>query len=299
MKYKIIYFFLFVALTYRTTTGQVVYDTIPPDTLFIGGLYPDEMMVFRDSSYLIYDSCHIENLPDNYKLDGTVIIETTFGKDGQIKDTKIVRSINPIYDSIAFNRIQNINGWLPSMLRGRFVSLPMTLPVKFENGSLVNRHTLLLGFGNYVSEEEYLERKKTFDFIYSDEPNLPIITDKSVFKSFLLEQFKIYGSSFIFEYTIPNIFKSSIVKTNLNHNDDNLFIVTKGHIYHIEEIKRPKRVLLERKRDYILIAYRRVANEQPQIAIYKTEINNKEVIHFEFNNYNKSQLIEEIKKYAP
>ena len=293
------YYLLIVLCISFHAEGQVVYDTIPNDTIFIGGLYPDKMMVFRDSSSLIYKNCQIESLPANYQRNGSVIIETTFGKNGILIDTKVVRGINPIYDSIAFDRIQSINDWMPGMLRGRFVNIPVTLPVQFENGAIVNSTRLISAYGSFISEEEYFIRKKIFDFLNSEEPNQPITSNDYIFKYFLSNYFKKNGNAFVHKYSLPNIFKSVYVKTNLNSKEDILYIISENYSYSIEENKHPKNFMLEKDKNFILIAYKRIKGNQPQISIMPIDASKRFIIEFEFKDYSKTQLIKEIEKYAP
>ena len=299
MKNFIKYYLLFVLSISFHAEGQVVYDTIPNDTIFLGGLYPDKMMVFRDSSSLIYENCQVERLPENYQRNGSVIIETTFGKNGKLIDTKVVGGINPIYDSIAFERIQSLDGWMPGMLRGRFINIPVTLPVQFENGVIVNSTRLIGAYGNYISEEEYYERKNIFDFLNSEEPNQPITSNDTIFKYFLSNYFKKNGNAFVRKYSLPNIFKSVYIKTNLKSKEDILYIISENCSYSIAENKHPKRFLLEKDKNYILIAYKRISGEQPQISIKPIDISKRTIIEFEFKDYNKTLLIKEIEKYAP
>ena len=299
MKKLITYYLLTVLFYCFQVEGQVIYDTIPDDILEIGGFFPDEMMVFKDSGSLIYENCQIKDLPANYQQKGSVIISTVFGKNGLLLDTKVVMSINPIYDSIAFYRIQSIDGWMPGMLRGKFVNIPVILPIQFENGSIVNSNRLLSVFGKYVSEEEYSNREKIYDFLHSEEPSQSITSNDYIFKYFLANHLNENGTAFIDNYTRPNLFKSAYIKTNLSSKEDILYIISKNHKYRIEENKYPKRILLEKGKDYLLIAFKKTNGKQPQISIKSIDISKRMDINFKFEYYDKTRLIKELMMYAP
>lgn len=154
-------------------------------------------------------------------------------------------------------------------------------------------------YSYWISEEDYFERKKIFDFLNSEEPKQPITSNDYIFKYFLSNYFKKNGYAFVHKYSLPNIFKSVYVKTNLTSKEDILYIISENYSYNIEENKHPKRILLEKDKNYILIAYKRIEGQQPQISIKPMEITKRLKIDFEFMEYYKEQLIKEIEKYAP
>ena len=215
-----------------------------------------------------------------------------------MKNTRVVRSVNPIYDSNAFYCIQGLKGWIPGMLRGHFIDIPFTFPVKFEDGHILNQDRLVRSFKSNISIEKYLQRKRIFEFLNSDDPNQPIITNNETFKYFLTSHIDKEEYTYVHKYSPPNLFKMVILKTNLNSRNDKLYLVYKNHKYSISEVNNPKRLFLEKDRNYIAVVYRIIGEGRPQVSIKPIQCKNRCETLFEFENYSKGQLIQELNKYV-
>lgn len=78
-----------------------------------------------------YISTHLRNPnPENY-AGGRVIVQFVVGKDGTVKDAKVVRGIDPEFDAEALRLVENMPKWRPGKLAGETVEVRYTLPVTF------------------------------------------------------------------------------------------------------------------------------------------------------------------------
>ena len=149
--------------------GQVIYDTIPKlEEELIGT--PEEFVIIKDFDRQLKQIKY----PDTLQVEGRVIVSTIFGKNGVLKDTKVIKSLNPVCDSIAFYGILSLKDWLPAMTRGKFVDMPFSIPIYFKREDLIKQKGTQLLFS--ATEKEYEKRKQIFDFVYSEDSE--IITEK-------------------------------------------------------------------------------------------------------------------------
>ena len=73
-------------------------------------------------------------LPDNWRFDsinGKVYVEFLVESNGSISKSKILKSLNPILDSIAIEAIKTMPKWVPAKQRGKPVDCLFILPIKF------------------------------------------------------------------------------------------------------------------------------------------------------------------------
>lgn len=68
----------------------------------------------------------------NQQIEGTVFVSFTIGRDGKIKNAKILRGINAYCDAEALRIIRQMPKWTPGKQRGKPVEVQMNLPVKFS-----------------------------------------------------------------------------------------------------------------------------------------------------------------------
>ena len=62
---------------------------------------------------------------------GRVIVQFVIGKDGTVKDPKVVRGIDPELDEEALRLVRNMPKWKPGKQMGESVEVRYTLPVSF------------------------------------------------------------------------------------------------------------------------------------------------------------------------
>ena len=63
---------------------------------------------------------------------GRVIVQFVIGKDGTVKDPKVVRGITPALDEEALRLVRNMPKWRPGKQMGETVEVRYTLPVTFK-----------------------------------------------------------------------------------------------------------------------------------------------------------------------
>lgn len=79
-----------------------------------------------------YISTHLRNLNPENCAGGRVIVQFVVGKDGTVKDAKVVRGIDPELDAEALRLVENMPKWRPGKLAGEPVEVRYTLPVTFS-----------------------------------------------------------------------------------------------------------------------------------------------------------------------
>ncbi|MBK9354742.1 MAG: energy transducer TonB [Bacteroidetes bacterium] len=95
----------------------------PVMPLFPGG---DDARKKFFSKNMTYPRIPLEN-----GIEGTVIVNFIVGKNGEINDIKIVKSINKELDKEAIRVISLMPNWAPGMNNGKPVKVSFNLPVKF------------------------------------------------------------------------------------------------------------------------------------------------------------------------
>lgn len=64
-------------------------------------------------------------------IQGTVFVNFVVGKDGKIRDAKILRGVNKMLDEEAIRVVKAMPSWKPGKQRGKAVSVSYNLPIKF------------------------------------------------------------------------------------------------------------------------------------------------------------------------
>lgn len=79
-----------------------------------------------------YISEHLRNPSPETDVTGRVIVQFVVGKDGTVKDAKVVRGIHPEFDAEALRLVENMPKWRPGKFAGETVEVRYTLPVPFK-----------------------------------------------------------------------------------------------------------------------------------------------------------------------
>lgn len=79
-----------------------------------------------------YISEHLRNPSPETDVTGRVIVQFVVGKDGTVKDAKVVRGIHPEFDAEALRLVENMPKWRPGKLAGEPVEVRYTLPVPLK-----------------------------------------------------------------------------------------------------------------------------------------------------------------------
>ena len=64
-------------------------------------------------------------------IQGTVFVYFVVGKDGKVKDVKVLRDVDPRLDKEAARVVKTLPLFDPGQQRGKSVSVQYTIPVKF------------------------------------------------------------------------------------------------------------------------------------------------------------------------
>lgn len=66
------------------------------------------------------------------KISGRVVVSFVVGKDGTLRDFKVVRAVHPELDAEALRVIKSMPKWNPGRQRGKNVAVKYTIPVNFS-----------------------------------------------------------------------------------------------------------------------------------------------------------------------
>ena len=107
---------------------QEKYKTSQPDRApsFPGG--KNAMMQFLRSNLQYPSICQANG------IQGTVVLQFTVTRDGELKDIKVVREINPYLEKEAIRVIKLMPKWEPAISGGQYVDDVYTMPVSFKLG---------------------------------------------------------------------------------------------------------------------------------------------------------------------
>lgn len=64
-------------------------------------------------------------------ISGKVYVTFTIGKDGKIRDAKIIRGVHDLLDKEALRVVKSMPDWSPGKQRGKAVSVSYNLPINF------------------------------------------------------------------------------------------------------------------------------------------------------------------------
>ena len=96
----------------------------------------DQLPVFDGGLTALY-----KHISDNIKypeqarikgIEGKVFVEFIISKDGSIKNTRILRGINPDCDSEALRVVSQMPSWKPAVYKDHVVNIKMVLPITFK-----------------------------------------------------------------------------------------------------------------------------------------------------------------------
>lgn len=303
-------------------SAQIVYDTIPDDEVVFGGLGWDETFIFKDFDNQTLK--YFKNI-DFKQLDcygGKVFVSTIFGKNGELKNTRIIKTVSPICDSIAFHFINGLKDWLPGLQRGRFVDIPFVFPITFDSLEIKNRYGKANVFFN-ATAKEFNKRKEYFDFVHSNSSQ-KIINDFEFFYKYLAEKLsRDSGYVYCWEYARPK--KKNIVKVEpRNENKDCISYIIyypdnprflnyilakeKGILYwdkynwaitpNFTPAKKNGTLYLEKDKPTMLIGFI-AGKEEPKLAVLNYMVfKNDTVLDLHLQHYKKDEMFSEI-KYRP
>lgn len=288
---------LFLSLVTINLSAQIEYDTIPDEDEVIFGDYWEETVVFKDFSsqaLTYFESIDFKNLEC---YGDKVFVATIFGKNGKLKNTRIVKSASPICDSIAFYFVNGLYGWLPGLYRGKFIDIPFVFPITFDSMVVKERYTKFDLFD--VKEEEYIKRKEIFEFAFSDEYEQKIINDFDFFKKYMAETFR--DSQYVHvltDYRLKRkesiVLEFNIPKSKLTH----LLVRDSKKDWILYEYSLNKgKVRVPGDKKIFMVFYKEGATPLLQTMMIYSEKDTS--INLRLEQYTKGRLLDEIKKFSP
>jgi TonB family protein len=110
-------------VTRDTTDDDVVYEVVTTSPEFPGG--------FRALMSHLRTAIRYPAEAEKKGLKGKVFVQFIVGKDGTIRDAKLLRSIDPLLDEEALRVVKAMPKWIPGQDKGKPVSVRFTLPISF------------------------------------------------------------------------------------------------------------------------------------------------------------------------
>lgn len=98
-----------------------VYDFPQVDVQFPGGLMEMKKFIHANLKH---------PLPDG-DYQGTVYVSMIVGKDGVVRDVKIVRGVEKELDEEALRLVRSFPNWIPAEDNGKIVAAKVRLPIRF------------------------------------------------------------------------------------------------------------------------------------------------------------------------
>lgn len=111
-------------VTQAESAKEEVFDMVEQMPTFPGG--NTELMKYI-ADHLKYPTIAQEN-----GTQGRVICQFVIGKDGQVRDVAVVRSLDPYCDKEAIRVIKSLPRWIPGKQNGKAVSVKYTVPIVFK-----------------------------------------------------------------------------------------------------------------------------------------------------------------------
>lgn len=86
-----------------------------------------------DAALLKYIAENVEYPPiaKENGITGVVYVSYIVGKDGKVRDVKVVRGADPFLDKEAVRVVKTLNGYKPGKQRGKPVPVQFTIPIRF------------------------------------------------------------------------------------------------------------------------------------------------------------------------
>ena len=107
--------------TVKADTADKMFGLVEEQPSFHGGTPALMKYIKENLRYPNSENC----------VTGRVIVQFTIGKDGTVKDPKVVRGIDPELDEEALRLVRNMPKWKPGKQMGESVEVRYTLPVSF------------------------------------------------------------------------------------------------------------------------------------------------------------------------
>lgn len=291
---------LFALILASNLNAQVQYDTIPSDYYGSPHVY-EHPVYFPDMGKQLSENI---KCPENCNCNGRIIVSTIFGRDGKIKENKIIRSSGNItLDSIAYYATLKLHSWLPAMDNGRFFDEKFIYPIVFKCNDTIQSVLYPDSLNiNPFPLKEIKRRKEYIDFYNSDENTL-IDVDFYSFKGLTADYIsKSVREIYYISKGYVSLRKKERYTFKIQSNvQDVKFILVENRTgkagykdVMANEIKIKKdMVYLIRNRTYTLIGY---SEKDKKIAMHNIETDADKSIFMDFKTYTKKEYYNELER---
>lgn len=320
MKKRQCILFLLLTLTIKLS-GQIVYDTIPETCVTFGGHYWDKLFIIKDVSNQV--STYFKNV-DFSQIDckgQRVFVATTFGENGELKNTRLIKSTSPMCDSIAFYFVKGLNDWLPGLQRGRFIDIPFGFSIPMDSIELIDNYATILCFLD-GTKGEFDKRNAYFDF-YQPNGSQKIINDFQYFVNYLTEK-RCRDSLYVYNWGYRRPAKKNRIKVEImnNEKDSINYIVfypdtpqtlcyilanersllywdnkSWGIVSNFRPAKRKSTLYIEKNKKTVLIGFI-MGEKEPRLAINRLIFESDTTLNLDFKVYVKQDLMNELSNYG-
>ena len=103
---------------------EQVFDMVEQMPSFPGGM--GELMKY------ISKNLHYPAIAQENGIQGRVICQFVVGKDGQVRDVVVVRTLDPSCDKEAVRVLSSMPKWIPGKQNGKAVAVKYTVPIQFK-----------------------------------------------------------------------------------------------------------------------------------------------------------------------
>jgi hypothetical protein len=277
--------------------AQIIYDTIPEEESIFGGYYWEELFIFND--FGSQASAYINNI--NFSSidcpDSLIVVKTTFGRSGELENTRITKSVTPECDSIAFYFVEGFKDWLPGLGRGKIIDISFSFPIIIDSAWLIKQYSTYDFFS--FDKESFMKRQEIFDFFYSEDYDQEIINNYDFFKGYIAETFQ--DSQYVYILTDYKLKRKESIVMELDYpksKTTHLLLRNQKKEWLLYDYNLKRTNIRIPKNDRLFLLFYE-ENTTPLIQTMILTPDNDTTINLELKKYTKGRLIEEINAYSP
>jgi TonB family protein len=103
---------------------EKVFDVVEQMPMYPGGV--QALLEYLQTNVRYPEEAEKQN------IEGRVILTFVIGKDGSIRNAKVVKSVDPLLDAEALRVINAMPNWTPGRQNGKPVAVKYTVPLSFH-----------------------------------------------------------------------------------------------------------------------------------------------------------------------
>jgi len=113
-----------VASYYVTTHADTVFTKVDDEAEYVGGLEKLAMDIRKLLKY--------PRTAKRKGIEGKVLVQFVVDKSGQIRNSHVLKSLDPECDKVAISTVNQLHSWIPAEYRGKEVASTFVLPINFR-----------------------------------------------------------------------------------------------------------------------------------------------------------------------